>query len=133
MGSRYKVCIRYRLSEIYWPKFRNHMGYGLHNAVATDFEDIGDRILQWGYQRDKLRAEVKQNFPQNSNPVAAHLPTLLSQHPVTNLRSTPKNTKSSKRNRPVQVHFKPLLPPLPMKYATFVVNVLLSGVFFGHI
>ena len=43
-------------------KFRNHMEYGLHNEVATDFKDIGDRILQWGYQRDKLRAEIKQQL-----------------------------------------------------------------------
>ena len=45
-------------------KFRHHMEYGLHDEVTTEFDDIGDRILQWGYQRDKLRAEIKQNFPQ---------------------------------------------------------------------
>ena len=30
-------------------KLRNHMEYGLHNEVATDFEDIVDNILQRGH------------------------------------------------------------------------------------
>ena len=44
------------------------MEYGLHDEVVTDFEDIWDRILQWGYQRDKLRSEIKQNFPPKFQP-----------------------------------------------------------------
>ena len=44
-------------------KFRHHMESGKHNEPLTDIYDIGDRILQWGFKRDRLRAEVKQNLP----------------------------------------------------------------------
>ena len=62
------------------------MEYGLHNEVVTDFEDIGDRILPWGYQRDKLRAEIKQNFPQNFNPTVSSTTATINQRPMTNVR-----------------------------------------------
>ena len=47
-------------------KFRHHMEFGSHNEPLQDIDDIGDRILQWGFQRDRLRAELKQNFPQQA-------------------------------------------------------------------
>ena len=62
------------------------MEYGLHYEVVTDFEDIGDRILQWVYQRDKLRTEIKQNFPRNSNPTVSSAGTsaaTINQRPTT--------------------------------------------------
>ena len=56
-------------------------------SVATDFEDIGDRILRYGYQRDKLRAEIKQNFLQNFNPtVSSTSAATINQLPMTNVR-----------------------------------------------
>jgi len=39
------------------------MEFGTHYETLKDIDDIGDRILQWGFQRDRLRAELKQNFP----------------------------------------------------------------------
>ena len=49
-------------------KFRHHMEFGTHNEPLQDIDDIGDRILQWGFQRDRLRAELKQNFPPQALP-----------------------------------------------------------------
>ena len=47
-------------------KFGTHMEFGQHQEPIQDMDDIGDRNLQWGYQRDRLRAEVKQKFPTTS-------------------------------------------------------------------
>ena len=46
--------------------FLSRMEFGQHQESLQDIDEIGDRILQWGYQRDRLRAEVKQNFPSTS-------------------------------------------------------------------
>jgi len=51
------------------------MEYGLHNEVAIEFDDIGDIILQWKYQRIKLHAKVKQNFPQTPHPTVSRTST----------------------------------------------------------
>ena len=55
-------------------KFRHHMEYGLHDKVATEIDDIGDRILQWEYQRDKLRTEIKQTLLLQVPPPLPQLP-----------------------------------------------------------
>ena len=49
-------------------KFRYHMESGTHNEPLPHICDIGDRILQWGFQRDRLCPEVKQNFPPQAIP-----------------------------------------------------------------
>jgi len=82
------------------------MEYGLYNEVVTDFEDIEDRILQWGYQRDKLRAEIKQNFP---------LLLFLSINVLCPTFDSPshqclKSTRSPRQDSPVRQHPAPLLP-----------------------
>ena len=72
-------------------EFRTHMKLGLHNEATTDFVDIGDLIIQWVNQRDKLRAEVKQNFPHNSNSnptVSSGSTSANINRPVTNIRSS---------------------------------------------
>ena len=76
------------------------MEYGLLNEVATDSDDIGDRILQWGYQRDELRAEMKQNFPQTPNPTVSSTSTsatIINQKPMSNVRPTKSQTTKSNR------------------------------------
>ena len=38
------------------------MKYGLHNELASDFEDIGDRILKWGYERINYALKLNRTF-----------------------------------------------------------------------
>ena len=75
-----------------------------NNKPLTDVDDIGDRILQWGFQRDRLRSKVKQNFPPQAIPnistisTCLHLPWLqpkphsLRDRPHPNLTSTSVNS-----------------------------------------
>ena len=72
-------------------KFRSHMEFGQHQEPIQDIDDIGDRILQWGYQRDRLRAEVKQNFPSNHNTSVQTISSV----PTTSHR-TSTNSKTSR-------------------------------------
>ena len=65
------------------------MESGTHNEPLTDIDDIGDRILQWGIQRDRLRAEVKQNFPPQAIPNISTISTVSSPHPLLDLRDRP--------------------------------------------
>ena len=109
------------------------MEYGLHNEVATEFDDIGEIILQWGYRRDKLRAEIKQNFPQtpHSNVSSTSTSTVtITQKPMPNVRPIKSNDykQQGRRDRTVQYARNS-----PMSFDTCVGVVILQAVSFNHI
>jgi hypothetical protein len=75
------------------------MKYGLHNELASDFEDIGDRILKWGYERINYALKLNRTFLRI--PILLFLVTApLSQPSVKHLRqkhqSRPDRTRAPK-------------------------------------
>ena len=73
------------------------MEFGLHNKKQQLILKTSEIAHFNGPSRDKLPAEINQNFPWNSNPTVSTSTNTISHRPVTNKRSTKESTQKVNR------------------------------------
>ena len=71
------------------------MEFGTHNEPLQDIDEIGDRILRWGFQRDRLRPELKQKFPPQALPNTSTITSV----PTSSMAATKTSSSSSRPAR----------------------------------